>query len=113
VARLLADENFPGPVVMRLRTLGHEVETVQRIGQGGRGWSDTEILEYAWNHGFAVLTLDRDDYLALDRRGVPHSGIVACTFNSNWDEFGRCIHEALEKHPDLTGLVVRVYQPHR
>ncbi len=35
MARLLADENFPLPVVEELRRLGHEVLTLRDIGQAG------------------------------------------------------------------------------
>jgi hypothetical protein len=36
MARLYADENFPPPVVERLRELGHDVQTVQEAGKLSR-----------------------------------------------------------------------------
>jgi hypothetical protein len=36
MARLYADENFPQPVVMGLRRLGHDVLTVQEAGKAGQ-----------------------------------------------------------------------------
>lgn len=42
MARLLADENFPLPVVHRLRARGHDVLTAQDAGLAGT--SDPDLL---------------------------------------------------------------------
>ena len=42
MARMYADEDFPGPVVQMLRDLGHDVLTVQESGR--RGSSDDQVL---------------------------------------------------------------------
>lgn len=47
MARLYADEDFPYPVVLELRRLGHEVLTVQEAGkEGDKLWrySNTSLL---------------------------------------------------------------------
>ena len=43
MARLYADEQFPRPVVAYLRSLGHDVLTVQEAGNGGA--SDPEVFD--------------------------------------------------------------------
>ena len=45
MARLYADEQFPLPVVELLRTLGHDLLTVQAAGNAG--FSDPEVLAFA------------------------------------------------------------------
>jgi hypothetical protein len=47
MARLYANENFPLPVVMELRRLGHDVLTVRDSGKANRAVPDSEILEFA------------------------------------------------------------------
>jgi hypothetical protein len=47
MARFYADENFDYPVVDELRTLGHEVLTVQEAGQGNQGIGDSLVLAFA------------------------------------------------------------------
>ena len=42
MSRLLADENFPLPVVEELRRLRHDVLTVQEAGRGNQQFPDQE-----------------------------------------------------------------------
>jgi hypothetical protein len=79
VARLLADENFPLPVVEEHRRLGHDIETVLDAGIAGQGVSDPDVLEYAVGRGRAVLTLNRKHFIRLHRQRPDHAGIVVCT----------------------------------
>lgn len=55
--RLLANENFPGPVVRELRGRGLDVAWVK---EDMRGASDPEILGRAQREGRTVVTLDKD-----------------------------------------------------
>ncbi|MFZ4730896.1 MAG: DUF5615 family PIN-like protein, partial [Pseudanabaena sp.] len=47
MARLYADEQFPLPVVKILRTLGHDVLTVQEANKAEQKIPDNEVLSYA------------------------------------------------------------------
>ena len=47
MAKLYANENFPQPVVERLRVLGHDVVTVIETGKAGIAWPDADVLRYA------------------------------------------------------------------
>lgn len=47
MARLYADENFPHPVVLELRRLGHEVLTIQEAGKAGQRVPDEMVLAEA------------------------------------------------------------------
>lgn len=73
--RLLADENFPRPLVEDLRANGHDVRWART---DYAGWSDIRILDRAESESRIVLTLDHDFWqIALQRR-VPlkQSGVV-------------------------------------
>ena len=56
MASLFADENFPLPVVLQLRRLGHDVLTLQELGLGSRALPNDEVLDVAAQLGRAVLT---------------------------------------------------------
>lgn len=63
MAYLYADEQFPRQVVELLRSLEHNVLTVQEAGNAGL--SDEEVLAFATNHNRAVLTLNRRDFFSF------------------------------------------------
>lgn len=78
MARLYANENFPLPVVEQLRRLGHDVVTMQEVGQAGQSMRDEDVLAFASGEGRALLTLNREHFIHLHRQSVPHAGIIAC-----------------------------------
>ena len=55
--RLLADENFPKPIVEVLRASGHDVLWART---DCRGWKDPALLELAESEARIMLTLDKD-----------------------------------------------------
>ena len=57
MARFLADENFPLPVVEELRQLGHDVVTIADIGRTGQSLPDEAILLLATADVRTLLTL--------------------------------------------------------
>jgi len=79
MARIYADENFPGPIVRRLRTLGHDILTAQEDGRANQKIPDPEVLKRAVALGRAVLTNDRKDYHRLHHSDPNHAGIITCT----------------------------------
>jgi predicted nuclease of predicted toxin-antitoxin system len=73
--RLLADENFPKPIVQVLRAEGHDTLWARA---DCAGWKDTVLLDLAEFESRILLTLDKDFWqIALQRR-VPleQSGVV-------------------------------------
>ncbi len=52
MARFYSNENFPRPVVLTLRTLGHDVLTIQETGR-----ADQALPQHA---GIMVCTFDAD-----------------------------------------------------
>ena len=72
--RILANENFPGPVVRALRELGHDVLWVKEIM---RGASDVEVLSRAHAERRILATFDRDFGELAFRFGLPaECGII-------------------------------------
>lgn len=73
--RLLADENFPKPIVEELRAGGHDVLWARTDLAGS---SDVALLDRAETEGRIVLTLDKDFWQIAFQRQEPlqDSGIV-------------------------------------
>lgn len=57
IVRLLADENFPRPALLALRSAGVEIDSVSELMPAA---SDREVLAYAVEHGRWLVTFDRD-----------------------------------------------------
>jgi len=73
--RLLADENFPKPIVERLRADGHDVLWAR---SDCPGWKDAALLALAESAARVMLTLDKDFWQIAVQRRVPleRSGVV-------------------------------------
>jgi predicted nuclease of predicted toxin-antitoxin system len=73
--RLLADENFPKPVVETLRAEGHDVLWARTDLAGAK---DVALLDLAEAEARIVLTLDKDFWqIAVQRRSpLEQSGVV-------------------------------------
>lgn len=111
MARLYANENFPHPVAESLRRLGHDVLTVREAGNAGRAVPDDEVLDFADAEDRALLTLNRKHFVRLHQEREQHKGVIVCTFDPDFERQARSIHETLEKHPALEGLLLRVNRP--
>ena len=111
MARSYSDENFPFPVVLELRRLGHDTLTALKAGQANSGVPDDDVLAFATADGRAVLTLNRDDFKRLHRASAAHAGIVVCTSDPDYlGQAGR-IADGVAGPPSLAGLLIRVNRP--
>ena len=108
---MYANENFPLPVVEALRRLGHDVLTIREAGRAEQAVTDAEVLAEASGDGRAVLTLNRKHFVRLHRGQQQHEGIVAYTFDADFERQARQIHRNLEAQPTLTGQLLRVNRP--
>jgi len=113
VARLLADENFPLPVVEELRRLGHDVVTLEDAGKAGQSLPDEAVLDFASGDKRAVLTLNRKHFVRLHGTGRDHAGIITCTFDLDFAGQARRIQGAIAAHAQLSGQLVSVNRPTR
>lgn len=113
MARFYTDEQFPFPVVEVLRTLGHDVLTVQEAGNAGQGIPDEEVLAFAISQERSDLTINKDDFIRLHRRNSHHFGIIVCTNNRNWEQFASRIDAAVTAEETLRFKLIRVMRPAR
>jgi predicted nuclease of predicted toxin-antitoxin system len=118
--RLYADEQFPRKVSELLRTMGHDVLTVQEAGNANLGIPDEEVLAFAVSDNRAVITLNRQDFIRLHRANPVHSGIIACTNDTHRERMAIRINEAMSDdkplrvyaaEEPLQGKLIRVVRP--
>ncbi|MEG4532092.1 DUF5615 family PIN-like protein [Microcoleus sp. D2_18a_D3] len=108
MARLYADEQFPRQVVQNLRSLGHDVPTVQESGNARL--PDEDILAFATSENRAVLTVNWRDFFQLHNLKPYHYGITACTLDDDMPRLSANINDAVSTAEILTGKVMRVYR---
>jgi hypothetical protein len=111
MAKLYSNENFPLPVVERLRTLGHDVLTSLDAGNAGFGMPDERVLTFASGQGRVLLTLNRRHFVRLHEAGPTHSGIIACSFDSDFQGQADRIHAAISSSGELANQLIRVNRP--
>ncbi len=111
MARLYGNENFPLPVVMELRRLGHDVLTVIETGKGEQAWLDEAVLAFAASERRALLTLNRKHFIRLHQATVHHAGIIICTFDRDFLGQARRIDDLLRVSEKLDGTLLRVNRP--
>ncbi len=109
MASLYADEQVPLLVVELLRTLGHDVLTVQEAGNAGM--SDPEVLAFAVSNKRTVLTQNRRDFIRLHIQQPDHAGIIVCTADKNLEKLATRINEAISTEETLRGKLIRVVRP--
>lgn len=111
MARLYADEQYPKRVVELLRTLGHDVLTVQEAGNANQKIPDEEVLAFALSIDRAFLTLNRRHFIRLHTLQPDHAGIIVCKDDSNRERLAARINEAISNLETLRSLLVRVNRP--
>jgi len=111
MARLFADEDFPFPVVERLRQLGHDVLTTLETGRANQGLGDADQLAFATSLGRAILTRNRRHFISLHRQSAQHPGIVSVTDDPDFAGQAQRIDAALAGVATLTGHHLRVNRP--
>jgi hypothetical protein len=95
VAQLYSNENFPRPVVVELRRLGHDVLTVLEAGNANLAIPDDQVLAFAIGQKRACLTLNRQDFIRLHRQRPDHFGVVVCSWDPDFVALASRIHLTL------------------
>ena len=113
MVRIYADEQFPRIVSELLRTMGHDVLTVQEAGNANLGIPDEDVLAFAISANRAILTLNRSDFIRLHRLQPNHAGIIVCTNDPDRPRLATRINEAISPEETLRGKLIRVYRPSR
>ena len=108
MARLYSNENFPLPVVEKLRSLGHDTLTIQETCKANHAQPDKEVLAFATSENRTVLTLNRRHFMRLHREDSNHAGIIVCKFDPDFDGQAERIHKAITESASLAGQIIRV-----
>ncbi|HEY4330498.1 MAG TPA: DUF5615 family PIN-like protein [Phycisphaerae bacterium] len=111
MAKLYSNENFPMPVVIALRALGHDVLTVLETGKSDQAWPDEAVLEFAHREGRCLLTLNRKHFIRLHQAGKEHSGIIVCTVDLDFSGQAARIHQLIGYTQKFAGQLLRIYRP--
>ncbi len=108
MAKLYCNENFPIPVVVALRELGHDVATIQERGRANESTPDPDVLAMATAEGRIVLTLNRKDFYRLHDQNQGHAGSIVCVVQDDFQRQAAMIDTAIASEGDLTGRLIRV-----
>ena len=111
MARLYADENFPLPVTLDLRRLGHDVLTACEASKSDQSVPDEEGLTFATTEGRAILTINHLHFIRLHRVAVQHSGIIVCTYDGNFAAQAVRIEAVISGQESLQDQLLRVNRP--
>jgi hypothetical protein len=111
MARFYSNENFPLPVVERLRELGHDVLTTLDAGQSNQALPDEDVLAFAIDQQRAVLTLNRRHFVRIHSIQPDHEGIIVCTFDADFLGQAERVHAAIGEFARLAGRLIRVNRP--
>jgi Domain of unknown function (DUF5615) len=111
VAAFYADENFRYPVVEALRRLGHDVLTCQEAGRADQGIDDALVLGDALATSRILLTQNREDFKKLHRSGLPHHGIVVCTYDRDTGGLAQRIADAVAREEPGGRWLASVVRP--
>ncbi|MFN6527051.1 DUF5615 family PIN-like protein [Nostoc sp. ChiSLP03a] len=94
--KLYSNENFPMDIVRELRQLGYDVLTSYEAGQANQGIPDEEVLIFATHNQRIVITLNRDDFIALHNSGIAHNGIIICETHRDYLGQTQTLHAYLQ-----------------
>ena len=108
MANFYSNENFPIPIVLELRKLGHDVLTIQETGKSGVAFPDEEVLAYCISKKRILLTLNRRDFIRLHNKDSNHSGIFICTFDLNFSALAKRIDSAANDNNTFNGKLIRI-----
>ncbi len=111
MAQFYADENFRRPVVEALCQLGHDVLTAQEAGRAGLGIDDDTVLADATAAGRTLLTQNRRDFIRRHNAGMPHRGIVVCTYDPDAQALASRIDQAVATITAPGRWLLRVNRP--
>jgi predicted nuclease of predicted toxin-antitoxin system len=111
MAALLADENFPFPVVQELQKLGHDVKVWSETGLANIRYPDFQVIQVATEERRALLTINRKDFIRLHTESAEHEGILVCTQDMDFSGQAQRIHEAIQSDEPLKGKLLRVNRP--
>lgn len=95
--KFYSNENFPMDIVMELRRLGYDVLTSYDAGQANQGIPDEDVLTFATQQERVVITLNREDFIALQCSYISHNGIVIGKTDRDYLGQAQTLHAYLQQ----------------
>ncbi|MDZ8263254.1 DUF5615 family PIN-like protein [Nostoc sp. ChiQUE01b] len=106
--KLYSNENFPMDMVLELCQYGYDVLTSQEAGQANLGISDEDVLTFATQNQRVVITLNREDFIALHRTVIFHQGIIICKTDRDYTGQTHALYTYLQQIEDMKNRLIRV-----
>ncbi|WP_254921376.1 DUF5615 family PIN-like protein [Nodularia sp. NIES-3585] len=95
-------------MVLELRQYGYDVLTSQEAGQANQGIPDEDVLTFAIENERVVITLNREDFIALHRNGISHQGMIICKTDRDYKGQIQALYAYLQQIEDLKNRLIRV-----
>ena len=111
--RFYSNENLATELVLELRRLGHDVLTSYEAGNANQGIPDDVVLSTAATANRSIVTFNRDDFLALHRTDIDHSGIVICKDDPDRIGLAKVLHDYLMAQQSLENRLIRVLKTNK
>jgi len=109
MTRFYSNENFLLNLVKELRRLGYDVLTSYEAGQANQSISDENVLRFAQEIERVVITLNREDFITLDKQSKAHNRIFICKEDRDYQGQAEEIHECILKaNQSLKGRLIRI-----
>ena len=100
-------------VIYFLMDVPHHVLTIQESGKSGQALSDEAVLEFASAEGRILLTFNRKHFVRLHRQDYDHSGIIACSFDTDFVGLAMRIHAAINEPITDRRPIIRINRPNK
>lgn len=109
MVRFYSNENLPLALVEALRQLNYDILTSLEAGNANQGILDNEVLADGIALNRTIITLNRDDFIALHRSGINHSGIIICKDDRDYLGQAQALHGYLAtQEKNLENCLIRV-----
>lgn len=93
--RFLADEDLRGSIVSAIRRLQPSVEIVTVVECGLSSASDQDLLEYAWQHQWLVVSHDVNTMKSFAERRIADGNMIHGLFLASQQSATMAIAESL------------------
>ncbi|MEG4233103.1 DUF5615 family PIN-like protein [Microcoleus sp. Pol11C3] len=95
-------------MVEHLRSLDCDVLTSYDAGQANQEIPDDEVLRFATEQNRAVISFNRDDFVALHRGGEHHAGIIVCKDDRDYLGQVTILHAYVQDVDSLFDRLIRI-----
>ncbi|MEM6321603.1 MAG: DUF5615 family PIN-like protein [Bacteroidota bacterium] len=84
-----------------MRTYGFDVLTSLEAGNANQRIPDDEVLKFATSQNRTFLTFNQKDFFKLHKKDKNHAGIVACTYDNQYQALADRIKIATTENEPL------------